>query len=786
MAIQLTSSFQKVAEVSYQVTSNTTGYARLYLKYRDRNISALTDIVDYEIRQYSYNPYGNYLGWGNTSSVPWHIKSTNGKVYASGTYTQPNIYSNSGEVVRAFGNFTITHNDDGSWSDTINFLAYVYTASLNVNVDISSPTIDRLATITDYPTSLTDLDDTITFSYFNPANFQVQPQLMITQGNSIGYEHDGYITENPFSWKWLSTSTDKERLYSVVRTSTKATVSLRLKTYNNNDELLGITAVEIPFELVDADPFVELETEEQNQRVIDVVGEQLIAVNYVSRIKSTATFLPTKDGVLKKISINGVESDTSPFTTTIKVETELPSTIFGVIASVEDTRTLTAGAEKIYQLVDYRPVNINSYKFKRENPTSDKIYLNADIRYWNVNVNGILNKVTISYSIDGETYTDIPKSDYTIDSENKKITITNYEIPDTLNYRDQGTYYLRVEDNFTSDEENELVTKGIPTMEKGKTVVQVNGDLILADEDRNNPLNIRDLLNQTGDTLPIGSMIPYGNIDAPTNWLRCDGSEVSREKYAELFEAIGTTYGVGDGSTTFNLPDLKGRVPVGLDEYDSDGYFDELGKKFGSKYLQEHKHPIASFGSTTLMNAGSNYGTYIGDGNRSTENAGTGNGQNIQPSLVVNYIIKAYQSAGVVANVSQDVNESTQDVPSCKAVKDYIARNGGGSGGTSDYEYLDNQPKINGVTLIGNKTSNQLKLQPAGDYALTSDIPTKTSQLTNDSGYLTSIPSEYVTETELDKKGFLTEHQDLTNYATKTYVTDQIASAIGSALGGSY
>ena len=49
-------------------------------------------------------------------------------------------------------------------------------------------------------------------------------------------------------------------------------------------------------------------------------------------------------------------------------------------------------------------------------------------------------------------------------------------------------------------------------------------------------------------------------------------------------------------------------------------------------------------------------------------------------------------------------------------------------------------------------------------------IPTKTSQLTNDSGFITSIPSEYVTETELNDKGYLTQHQDLTNYATKTQV----------------
>lgn len=58
------------------------------------------------------------------------------------------------------------------------------------------------------------------------------------------------------------------------------------------------------------------------------------------------------------------------------------------------------------------------------------------------------------------------------------------------------------------------------------------------------------------------------------------------------------------------------------------------------------------------------------------------------------------------------------------------------------------------------------------DYATKSEIPTLTSQLTNDSGYITSIPSEYVTETELESKGYLTEHQSLANYVTKDELPD--------------
>jgi hypothetical protein len=109
-------------------------------------------------------------------------------------------------------------------------------------------------------------------------------------------------------------------------------------------------------------------------------------------------------------------------------------------------------------------------------------------------------------------------------------------------------------------------------------------------------------------------------------------------------------------------------------------------------------------------------------------------------------------------------DNSTKNAPSQRAVKEYVSKV---SGGTADYSYLDNKPTINGVILSGNLTTSQLKLQPAGDYALNTDIPTNVSDLNNDSGYLT-------------------EHQDLTNYATKNYVTEQISNTIGSALGGSY
>lgn len=71
--------------------------------------------------------------------------------------------------------------------------------------------------------------------------------------------------------------------------------------------------------------------------------------------------------------------------------------------------------------------------------------------------------------------------------------------------------------------------------------------------------------------VPIGAQIPFGGTTAPNGWMLCYGQAISRVTYALLFAAIGTAYGIGDGTTTFNLPDKRGRVSVGKDNMGGTG-----------------------------------------------------------------------------------------------------------------------------------------------------------------------------------------------------------------------
>jgi len=96
-----------------------------------------------------------------------------------------------------------------------------------------------------------------------------------------------------------------------------------------------------------------------------------------------------------------------------------------------------------------------------------------------------------------------------------------------------------------------------------------------------------------------GVVSQYAGTSAPDGWLLCDGSAVSRTAYPALFAIIGTTYGSGDGNTTFNLPNLQGKVPVGKKSSDTD--FDVLGETGGNK-TNEHCHytNIGNDGSSVI------------------------------------------------------------------------------------------------------------------------------------------------------------------------------------------
>ena len=247
-----------------------------------------------------------------------------------------------------------------------------------------------------------------------------------------------------------------------------------------------------------------------------------------------------------------------------------------------------------------------------------------------------------------------------------------------------------------------------------------------------------------GDTEPIGSTKMYFGTTEPTGYKFVNGQALSRTEYAELFNLIGTTYGAGDESTTFNLPDMSGRVPVGLNV--NKEWFNQLGKTGGSEevtltveQMPNHNHIIGydvrknaetftdsySLGTTSGGDIKENSipTTYVGGGQAHT---------NLQPYITVNYIMKVKNITSTpetsnVIGASDTPND--KDVYSSNAVKEMFdnANNDtgwidlplknnwaalGGNYATPQYRKINNQVFIRG--LINNGTNTQIAQLPEG------------------------------------------------------------------------
>ena len=175
--------------------------------------------------------------------------------------------------------------------------------------------------------------------------------------------------------------------------------------------------------------------------------------------------------------------------------------------------------------------------------------------------------------------------------------------------------------------------------------------------------------NLTGiEGTATGTILPWSTITPPSGFLECDGTAVSRSTYAALFAVVGTTYGIGDGSTTFNVPNLSDNVAVGKSNNKA------LGTAGGANTVTPTGNVAGSTANATLSTAqlashshstppnfnadggGNGYTGPVGAPNTSTGSAGSGSGHShnmsanfsgtasnpsvLQPYLTLIYIIK--------------------------------------------------------------------------------------------------------------------------------------------------
>lgn len=272
-------------------------------------------------------------------------------------------------------------------------------------------------------------------------------------------------------------------------------------------------------------------------------------------------------------------------------------------------------------------------------------------------------------------------------------------------------------------------------------------------------------------TIPVGSLQSYAGPNAPYGWLLCDGSAVSRTQYPDLYSALGTAYGSGNGSTTFNIPDMRGRMPVGkgthsdvatLGNNDGVAVANRRPKHQHTVYDPGHVHdetmPLATGGGVAA-----NPGVYLsanwtnsipastswsGGLNTASNTTGVkvnpeGTASSSAPTdapgyLVTNYIIKALSDTprnGLYANPAVPIVTSLPTNPAFGDVVTYIADATNGvawnlqydASGTYPWKFIGGPPLnanayTSAFTTSGTSwqtTSTSVALPLPGDYDLT-------------------------------------------------------------------
>jgi len=223
---------------------------------------------------------------------------------------------------------------------------------------------------------------------------------------------------------------------------------------------------------------------------------------------------------------------------------------------------------------------------------------------------------------------------------------TNFAVKDTLTSGDPD----KVVSGAEIDNEFNSIASAV-TSKADKVAAATTDNLAALDANGN--------LKDSGGSLvsvapPVGSNTMYGGSSAPSGWFYCNGQAVSRSIQSNLFNAIGTTFGNGDGSTTFNLPDLRDRFPLGdnsnggADASRVDNFSTGLGDTGGADEHQlteaempSHSHsvPVVREGSNILNRIATD--TEIDAGTKQTNSTGGDQAHNnMPPFLAVSFIIK--------------------------------------------------------------------------------------------------------------------------------------------------
>ena len=177
---------------------------------------------------------------------------------------------------------------------------------------------------------------------------------------------------------------------------------------------------------------------------------------------------------------------------------------------------------------------------------------------------------------------------------------------------------------------------------------------------------------------PLGTILPFGSANIPTGWLLCDGTAISRTTYSELFAVIGTAFGSGDGTSTFNVPDMTGKTAMGVETdhalgASENGALPNVKSNESQSLWAWNKSNSTGYNGAmgvvtldqgyhaTTEGASGRFGTFVVDASKVSNIYKDGQNKVDPANVRVNYIIKA-KMIGVPADFMAKVNKAVESV----------------------------------------------------------------------------------------------------------------------------
>jgi hypothetical protein len=450
--------------------------------------------------------YSSQSTANNTTTVQFRLRSvgtqwrtTSGTAKFTGAYTDSQScatypdYITNGSTIFEISKI-VKHGNDGNKTLSIGGSVNAYISGSQRTATISNksavlPKINRLATITN-SSDFTD-EENPTISFNNPGGFLVYPYLNFYDDNDVkvfSLIRDEASATSPYTWN--ITDDERSALRNATNQQQKYRVSIGVDTYNGTTKL-GFNSKAHTMTYVNAEPSESTTFQETNEKITSLLGSSAnTIIQNASRLKLISTPEVKKGATVTNITFEHNNMSIADTSSSYEYIFTPVNSKFKV--TINDSRKYSIPTEYTKDIIVYSPMEISSHSFKRESPTSSNIVVNAQIKYTQATFGSTDNVPTIQWKLgENGVLNTLSASDYSIDTNNDKIVISNLLLSDVLPYTEAGEFYLYVNDLLTEDVENRIyVSKGIPTFDAGEHDFNVNGDLTVSDVDGKNPVNV--------------------------------------------------------------------------------------------------------------------------------------------------------------------------------------------------------------------------------------------------------------------------------------------------------